>query len=183
MGGDDLHRCATHAQRFCLEESGWLLSTCQRAFREEQFPDYMERGKDLAQDIFEKCRRISDEKWSTINNKKAYLSTTIYHDVCESHRQDREVPTEAGELADSVRAYTPVEGVFAAIYVGELLQDLSSEEQQLVDCLYEGLSGEETASRLGISHDAARKRLQHLREKIALRAAPSSCRSRLKSPK
>src|SRR6266404_4189596 len=152
--------CYSDAQRYCLAEYPWVVSTARRVSKRRGLPYY---GEDIAQEVFRKAKGIKDDFWANRKNKKGYFARMIINkanDLC--HLEHGFEP-----LADHVLASTPAQTMEAAILIKELINKLSTDEQRLLEHIFLGYSGAEIAKSLGTNCPTARKRISRLMEKLS----------------
>jgi RNA polymerase sigma factor (sigma-70 family) len=162
MDGKEPAGCRTEAQRFCIENYPWLVSTSEQALNKRGFPGY---GEDLAQEITDKSRKIEDGLWNQIANPKGYFYRSIVNasnDFCKKHSRLVE------ELDDFVSPSSSIEEIEAAILLREISLRLTKEENDLLDLMFECESEIKIAETIGINYGALRKRIERLKKKFRL---------------
>lgn len=152
---------SNEAQRFSLLEHAWFMNTARQVTLKRGLPD---SGEDLAHEVYDKLKNVSDEVWSRTLNKKSYIAKIIINqanDLCGKYQ-----PLEP--ISDNILVSTPLEAMEAAILITELYDKLSLSEQKLLELMFEQYSGAEIASKLGIGFATARKRISRLTKKLSL---------------
>jgi RNA polymerase sigma factor (sigma-70 family) len=154
--------CQNASQRFCTDNYEWLVTTCERALSKRGFSGY---GHDVAHDVRNRCEGIDDEYWETITRKEGYLYRAIVNQANDFSKKHSHL---VAEIPDSVRGSSPVKAMNDAIFLREVLQWLSYDEQQLLELMFQEYSEAEMADRMGISYVALRKRIERLKKKLCL---------------
>jgi RNA polymerase sigma factor (sigma-70 family) len=150
---------ANEAQRFCVMEHAWLLDTARQVALKRSLQN---SGEDLAHDVYEKLKDLSNDVWARTLHKKSYIARVIINKANDSCHKDQ--PFEP--ITDDILVSTPVDAMEAAILIAELHAKLSSSEQKLLELIFEQYSGDEIAKRLGIGFATARKRVSRLLKKL-----------------
>lgn len=151
--------CASDAERFCIEHFAWLNQTAKLTALKRGLLGYEE---DIAHEVFKKLRSVTNEAWSRMKYKKAYVARAIIN--CANDLTYIDHGSEP--LTDNILTSTPAEAMEAAILVSELYHQLSSSEQDLLELIFQQFSGEEIASELNVSHSTVRKRISRLKRKL-----------------
>lgn len=147
------------AERFCLENRLWVNQTAARAARKRSLEGYEE---DIAQEVFQKARKLNDGAWLRTENKHGYIARVIINvanDLCHTDPWD--------PLTETILPSNPLEAMQAAILIEELYAKLSQKEKELFHLMFEEYTGQEIAERLAIKPVTARKRISRLRAKLS----------------
>jgi RNA polymerase sigma factor (sigma-70 family) len=161
--------CANSAVQFVETKSLWLYGTARRIARQKSLEGYAE---DLAHDVIGKLQTMPDEQWAKVRNQNAYVATMMAHLANDIYRQHQKVKP-LDDLDDASLAGLPAarstspQAREAAIMVQQWRRMLEADEQDLFNLAFEeGFSRIEIAQKLGISNDAARRRVSRLLEKL-----------------
>jgi DNA-directed RNA polymerase specialized sigma24 family protein len=152
---------SNEAQHFSLLEHDWFMNTARQVTLKRGLPD---SDEDLAHEVYDKLKNVSDEVWSRTLNKRSYVARMIINqanDFCAKNQ-----PLEP--ITDNILVSTPLEAMEAAILITELYGKLSLAEQKLLELMFEQYSGTEIANKLGIGCATARKRISRLTKKLGL---------------
>ncbi|MDQ1523014.1 MAG: Sigma-70, region 4 [Pyrinomonadaceae bacterium] len=159
MGNGEHNKCSA-ALQYCLDNYDWLLKISRSALRARNFPNYMDEGRDVAQNVCKDCAQVSDELWSTADARQAYIYERVRWEANRLYRQRN--ARAAVQLSDeNVPPDRPHRNkLLIALIVAQALSQLSPSKREMIEAFeFEGLTGDELAERLGITPEALRKRM------------------------
>ena len=157
------------AQRFFYEHQKELLARLNGRLRKIDL-------EELTQRVGLELKKITDEKFYSLDDPRAFIFTILKRRAIDLEREDEsrtghdsEVPIDGYEplWLPSTPATNPEDTMMAMVYVQEIWNRLSEEEQQLVTYrFFDGLKSEEIAELMGLSPAVVRKRLSRLLKKL-----------------
>jgi DNA-directed RNA polymerase specialized sigma24 family protein len=113
---------------------------------------------------------VSDAYWEEeVEKKDNYIQRVISTVLFDALPPDVENQIVDSENASDKVGQNPTDAYIAAILIKELKEMCSEEEKELLNLMYEEAKGREIAEVLDLSDQAARKRVQRLREKLQQR--------------
>ncbi len=137
--------------------------------------------EELKQLVAVKLGNIDDEKFRNLEEPRAYIFKITKRTAIDLYRQNvshtgngRQVPFDTYELAwvPSKPSTNPEETMMAKSHVEQVLSGCNEEEQLLLGYIYEELSFEEIAKKMGITEEAVRQRKSRLFKKLRSKNPP-----------
>jgi RNA polymerase sigma factor (sigma-70 family) len=163
----------TQAQAHYLHNRDQIETMFRSLLARAKVPNYLDVAQDLTQKGFENCGTVSDETWERVTNREGYVYTIVRNLVnaaCTELQRRREEPLDPSMLdrAPYVNpTQNPAEAEFSAIFLKEILNQLTAEERMLVGLLYREYTSREMAEELNLTYDAVRQRVFRLRKRLA----------------
>lgn len=167
------HEHITQAQAHYLLNRDRIETTFRRLLARAKVPNYLDIAQDLTQKGFENCGTVSDETWASLANPEGYVYTIVSNLVnaaCAellNRREESLDPTVIDQTSYGKPTQNPAKTEESAIFLEEILRQLTDEERDLVGMMYQEYTSREMAEKLNLTYDAVRQRVFRLRRKLA----------------
>jgi RNA polymerase sigma factor (sigma-70 family) len=110
---------------------------------------------------------FSEERLQQIDDLKAYAYQMLRHEAIKTCRKISRLQFSIDDAPDSYSdGSESAEGIHSRILLKDIWMRLNDEERELLRLLIFGYEAKQIASRLGVSHDAARQRTFRVRKKL-----------------
>lgn len=142
-----------------------LLDSSRRIVRELGLPDVA--SEDVQQTVLATLSNFSKERLEKIGDLTAYAYKMLRHEALKACRETSRLRVSIDEAPETYSdGLAGAEGIQSRILLKNIWMRLDDEERELLRLLIFGYEGRQIASRLGVSHDAARQKTSRLRKKL-----------------
>lgn len=142
-----------------------LLDSSRHIVRELGLPEAT--GEDVHQSVLTTLSNFSKERLQKIDDLKAYAYKMLRHEALKTCRQANRLQVSIDEAPDTYSdGLAGAEGIQSRILLKNIWVRLNDEERELLRLLIFGYEARQIATRLEISHDAARQKTFRLRKKL-----------------